>query len=197
MEIHRFEKLWVALALLLIVGFIGTVTYGAVGAGVKMIDEGGGTVDANALNDHPRFSEPGTYQVGEDEYEVYVVARQFLFEPGTNEPIRVPADSTVTFHITSSDVIHGFEVAGTNINTMVIPGQVTQLTVQFEETRSYGVVCHEYCGAAHHTMEGQLQVVPQSEFSSADLQNPEFGDRAEPVSDVDNENNDNTEEETQ
>ncbi|WP_152042186.1 cytochrome c oxidase subunit II [Salinigranum salinum] len=195
MEIHRFEKLWVALSLLLIVGFIGTVTYGAVGAGVKMVDDTGGTVDANALNDHPRFGEPGTYQTGENQYDVYVITRQFLFEPGTNEPLRVPAGATVTFHITSSDVIHGFEVAGTNINLMAVPGQVSTVTVQFEETRSYGMICHEYCGAAHHTMEGQLQVVPQSEFTSSDLQNPEaFGDSEEPV----NENQpDDGEEETE
>ncbi len=191
MEIHRFEKLWVALSLLLIVGFIGTVTYGAVGAGVKMVDESGGTVDPNALNDHPRFGEPGTYQTGENEYDVYVVSRQFLFEPGTNEPIRVPAGSTVRFHITSSDVVHGFEVAGTNINTMVIPGQVTQITVRFEEPRSYGVICHEYCGAAHHTMEGQIQVVPPSDFSSSDLQNPDaFADENAPVNDADSEEED-------
>jgi cytochrome c oxidase subunit 2 len=157
-----------------------------------MVDESGGTVDANALNDHPRFGEPGTYQTGENEYEVYVVSRQFLFEPGTNEPIRVPAGSTVTFHITSSDVIHGFEVAGTNINAMVIPGQVADVTVRFEETRNYGVICHEYCGAAHHTMEGQIQVVPQSEFSSADLQNPDaFADQNDPVDDADAEEEDN------
>ncbi|WP_318566735.1 cytochrome c oxidase subunit II [Salinigranum marinum] len=189
MEIHRFEKLWVALALLLIVGFIGTVTYGAVGAGVKMVDDSGGTVDANALNEHPRFGEPGTYQAGENEYDVYVVSRQFLFEPGTNEPIRVPAGSTVTFHITSSDVIHGFEVAGTNVNTMAIPGQVARVTVQFDEARNYGIICHEYCGAAHHTMEGQLQVVPQSEFSSADLRNPDAvsADRTAPAGDDENE----------
>jgi cytochrome c oxidase subunit 2 len=193
MEIHRFEKLWVALALLLIVGFIGTVTYGAVGAGVKMVDDSGGTVDANSLNDHPRFGEPGTYQVGQNEYDVYVVSRQFLFEPGTNEPVRVPAGSTVTFHITSSDVIHGFEVAGTNINTMAIPGQVARITVQFEEVRNYGIICHEYCGAAHHTMEGQIQVVPPSEFSTSDLENPDVAaqyDDPEP-----NAGDDDTEEE--
>ena len=193
MEIHRFEKLWVALALLLIVGIIGTVTYGAVGAGVKMVDDSGGTVDANALNDHPRFGEPGTYQAGQNEYDVYVISRQFLFEPGTNEPIRVPAGSTVTFHITSSDVVHGFEMPGTNINTMVIPGQVARITVQFEEVRNYGIICHEYCGAAHHTMEGQLQVVPPSEFSTADVENPDVAaqyDEPEP-----NDEHDDTEEE--
>jgi len=166
MEVHRFEKLWLGLALLLIVGFIATVTYGAVGAGVQMIDDSGGTVDPDALGDHPRFSEPGTYQTGENEYDVYVISRQFLFQPGTSEPIRVPAGSTVTFHVTSADVVHGFEVVGTNINTMAIPGQIGEITVAFEEPATYGILCHEYCGAAHHTMEGQLMVVPEDEFTA-------------------------------
>jgi len=166
MEVHRFEKLWLGLALLLIVAFIGTVTYGAVGAGVQMIDDSGGTVEADALDEHPQFSQPGTYKTGENSYDVYVIARQFLFQPGSSEPIRVPAGSTVTFHVTSGDVVHGFEVASTNVNAMAIPGQIAKMTVEFEEPGSYGVVCHEYCGAAHHTMEGQLRVLPQNEFTA-------------------------------
>ena len=38
MHIHNYEKLWLGLGLLLIVGFIATITYGAVGAGVTMKD---------------------------------------------------------------------------------------------------------------------------------------------------------------
>ncbi|MFB6159874.1 MAG: cytochrome c oxidase subunit II [Haloferacaceae archaeon] len=164
MEIHRFEKLWVVASLVLIVGFIATVTYGAVGAGVQMVDDSGGTVDPNNLDQHPRFSEPGVYQSGPNSYDVYVVARQFLFQPGTSQPIRVPAGSQVTFHVTSADVTHGFEVVGTNVNLMVIPGQIAEVTVQFDRPAEYGVVCHEYCGAGHHTMAGQLVVVPQDQY---------------------------------
>jgi len=167
MEIHRYEKIWLAGALLLIVGFIATVSYGAVGAGIAMVDDEGGQVDPASLDDHPRFGEPGTYQAGENEYDVYVVARQFLFEPGTSEPIRVPAHSTVTFHVTSPDVIHGFEIVGTNANTMAIPGQVATITVEFGEPTEYGLLCHEYCGSAHHAMEGKIEVVPQSEWNES------------------------------
>jgi cytochrome c oxidase subunit 2 len=167
MEIHRFEKVWAAVSLLLIAGFIATVTYGAVGAGVTMVDDSGGEVDPNAL-DETEFADPGVERVGEDEYAVHVVARQFLFQPGTSSPIRVPADADVTFYITSADVVHGFEIAGTNVNTMVIPGQVAEITVRFDETGEYGIVCHEYCGAAHHTMAGQLVVVSQEEFETED-----------------------------
>jgi cytochrome c oxidase subunit 2 len=165
MEIHRYEKIWTAVALLLIVGFIATVTYGAVGAGVTMVSDSGGTIDAGSL-DETEFADPGVERVGENEYEVYVVARQFLFEPGTAEPIRVPANSEVTFYVTSADVTHGFEVAGTNVNVMVIPGQVAEITVRFDEPAEYGIVCHEYCGAGHHTMAGQLVVVPEDEYDT-------------------------------
>jgi len=163
MEIHRYEKIWTAAALLLIVGFIATVTYGTVGAGVKMVDDSGGTVDAGSLGD-TEFGDPGVTQVGENQYEVHVVARQFLFQPGTTSPIRVPANSEVTFYVTSADVVHGFEVAGTNVNIMAIPGQVAEVTVRFDDPGEYGIVCHEYCGAGHHTMAGQLVVVPEDEY---------------------------------
>jgi cytochrome c oxidase subunit 2 len=163
MEVHRFEKAWAVVSVVLIVAFIGTVTYGTLGAGVEMVDDSGGTVDAGDL-ENTEFAEPGVRQVGEDEYEAYVVARQFLFQPGTSEPIRVPADSTVTFYVTSADVVHGFQLVGTNVNTMVIPGQVAEVTVEFDEPRTYGVVCHEYCGAAHHDMAGQVVVVPPEEY---------------------------------
>jgi cytochrome c oxidase subunit 2 len=132
-----------------------------------MVDDSGGTVNPDDLSG-TEFDDPGVRQVGENEYEVYVVARQFLFNPGTSEPIVVPADSTVTFHVTSADVVHGFNLAGTNLNTMVIPGQVATITTEFEEPASYGIVCHEYCGSGHHTMEGQVRVVPQSEYNGTE-----------------------------
>jgi cytochrome c oxidase subunit 2 len=163
MHVHNYEKLWLGLSMLLIVAFIGTVTYGAVGAGVDMVGNGE-TVNPETLADHPDFGDPGVEQVGPDEYEVHVVARQFFFQPGTNEPITVPEDSTVTVHVTSGDVIHGFSVPGTNANTMVIPGEVATITVDVDEPRTYGLVCHEYCGAAHHEMAGTLEVVPEGEF---------------------------------
>jgi len=94
-------------------------------------------------------------------YAAYVVARQFTFQP---DPIVVPANSTVTFYVTSADVIHGFEVVGTNANAMVVPGEVSELTVKVEEPQEYGLICNEYCGAGHHVMEGKVNVVSQAEY---------------------------------
>lgn len=170
MDIHRFEAIWIAASLLLIVGWIATVTYGAVGVGVTMVGDDGGTIDESNPTDSPDFRDPGVYAgESENEYDVYVIARQFQFAPGTLDPIRLPANSEVTFYITSPDVIHGFEVPSTNLNVMVIPGQITKATVEFDEPATYGIICNEYCGAAHHTMEGQIEVVPESEFNASEV----------------------------
>ncbi|WP_226480981.1 cupredoxin domain-containing protein [Natrinema amylolyticum] len=166
MNIHTYEKAWLVAAMVLIVGFIATITYGAVGPGIAMIDDDGGTVDPDEINDHERFSDPGVDHVGGNEYEVTVIAQAWLYTP---EEIEVPAGSEVTFYVTSRDVTHSFSVVGTNVNTMVIPGQVSEMTVQFDEPGEYGVLCNEYCGEGHHTMEGLLTVVPEDEFDLTEL----------------------------
>ncbi|WP_181691932.1 cupredoxin domain-containing protein [Natronomonas sp. LN261] len=161
MKIHTYEKFWLAASMLLIVGFILTITYGTVGIGIAMVDDSADTVDPDNLGDHPKFSDPGVEQVGENEYDVYVRALQFAFIPGD---VEVPANSTVTFHVTSSDVIHSYSVVGTNANTMVIPGEVATITVETEEPGEHGIICTEYCGSGHHNMAGKLIIVPEDEF---------------------------------
>jgi cytochrome c oxidase subunit 2 len=162
MHVHNYEKLWLGASLLLIVGFISTIVYGAVGAGVVMVNDEGGQVNPNELSNTSGFDDPGVTKIGDNEYEVHVVAFQFAYQPGT---IEVPANSTVTFYVTAQDVIHGFEIAGTNANTMAMPGEVSKITVEFDEPGEYGIVCHEYCGAGHHGMAGELIVKEPSNFT--------------------------------
>lgn len=170
MHIHRFEKLWIGLSLFLIAAFIAIVMYGftVLGLTVPGGDEEGGTVDVMNLAETP-FNTPGVRKTDDGEYEVYMLAQQYFFRPGSGEPLTLPADARVTFKVTSPDVLHGFQVAGTNINSMVIPGQVAQFTTVFSETGEYGILCNEYCGGAHHTMEGLIEVVPPSEFDESNL----------------------------
>jgi len=96
-------------------------------------------------------------EVAPNKYEVYVLAQVWTFQP---REIRVPVGSTVTFYLTSKDVQHGFRLDNTNINMMVLPGEVSRLTATFDEPGEYNFVCHEYCGVGHHTMYGQLIVEP-------------------------------------
>lgn len=170
MHIHKFEQFWIKLSFVLIAFFIATVVYGFVAMDLKVIGNYE-TIDPQNLRE-TKFGQPGVREVtknGQTEYEVYVQTIQFAFRPGTSAPIKVPANKRVTFYITSPDVLHGFEVVGTNLNTMTIPGQVAKMTTIFPEERIYGIACNEYCGPAHHQMEGTIEVVSESEFDESDL----------------------------
>jgi cytochrome c oxidase subunit 2 len=170
MHIHRFERFWIGVSLFAIAIFIGTVVVGFTVYDLRVIGSEK-TVDPQNLQE-TKFANPGIHKAESDTdvaYEVYVVSRQFTFVPGTAKPIVVPADTKIRFHITSPDVLHGFEVVGTNLNTMVIPGQVASFTTKFDENKTYGLLCNEYCGAAHHVMEGLLKVIPKSEFKEKNL----------------------------
>ncbi|MHC3438532.1 cytochrome c oxidase subunit II [Natrialbaceae archaeon A-gly3] len=191
MKIHTYEKVWLVAAFVLIITVFATVTYGTVGLGIAMIDDSEDTVDPGALSEEDGFDDPGVTQVGENEYDVYVISQQFTYNPGGSpyEPIELPEDSEVTFYVTSQDVIHSFSLVGTNVNTMVVPGEVATMTVEFDGPEEYGIVCNEYCGPLHHNMEGLVQVVPEEDFhlfTIEDIDAPdevELGDSAEfPVS---------------
>ena len=67
MHIHAYEKLWLALSIVLILALVGTVTYGAVGPGVAMVADSQSTVDPGARDEDDRLSEPRVEQVGENE----------------------------------------------------------------------------------------------------------------------------------
>jgi cytochrome c oxidase subunit 2 len=92
-----------------------------------------------------------------------MVAQIWSFLP---DRIEVPAGSEVTFHLTARDVTHGFKLEGTNVNVMVLPGQISTLKATFDKPGTYDFICHEYCGyvagstIGHHTMYGQLTVLP-------------------------------------
>ncbi len=72
--------------------------------------------------------------------------------------IHVPAGRPVTFRMTSADVTHGFLIVGTNANTMLVPGYVSQFTTTFRQPGEYLIVCNEYCGLSHHLMSARLIV---------------------------------------
>src|SRR4026208_2195052 len=76
------------------------------------------TLDPTAIATHPEFSAPAVTTHPDGRVVVSVVASMFSFNP---DPIEVPANRPVTCRITSDDVIHGFDVVGTNANAMAVP----------------------------------------------------------------------------
>ena len=81
----------------------------------------------------------------------------FLFGYGPEE-IEVPAGSKVDFTVTSKDVVHGFQIVGTNVNMMVVPGEVNQISHTFDEPGEYLILCNEYCGTYHEIMQARIIV---------------------------------------
>ena len=76
----------------------------------------------------------------------------------------MPAGIPVTFRGTSSDVIHGFVVANTNANVMLVPGFVATFTTTFRKPGEHAMPCHEFCGSGHEGMWAHVQVIPPDEF---------------------------------
>jgi cytochrome c oxidase subunit 2 len=138
----------------IVILFLGAIV---LGAALQAIQPPGHleTVDPTALADHPEFASPTLTTRSDGAIVVPVVATMFSFSP---DPIEVPANRPVTFRVTSADVIHGFDVVGTNANAMAVPGYVTQFTVTFARPGEYLIACHEYCGILHHNMVGKLIV---------------------------------------
>src|SRR5690348_8437797 len=59
---------------------------------------------------------------------VRVVGQQYSFTPSC---ILVPAETPITLRGTSPDVVHGLLIEGTTINTMLVPGYVSELPMRF------------------------------------------------------------------
>jgi len=90
-----------------------------------------------------------------------IVATQFAFVPRC---IVLPAEERVTLRLASPDVIHGILVTGTNVNTMVVPGYVSQVHTIFRTTGDLLMPCHEFCGLGHSEMTAIVRVVPKADF---------------------------------
>ena len=71
-----------------------------------------------------------------------------------------------TFRATSADVVHGFLVQGTNINTMLVPGYVSVQKATFDAPGEHLMPCQEFCSVGHEGMWGKVQVVTKEQFLS-------------------------------
>jgi cytochrome c oxidase subunit 2 len=116
------------------------------------------TVNPETLDVEGEFATPGVTIAPDGHVTVVMRAELYVFRPAI---VRVPAGRPITFRITSPDVLHGFQIVGTNVNVTVAPGYVSEVTATFHEPGEYLVVCNEYCGLAHHNMQGTLIVEAQ------------------------------------
>jgi cytochrome c oxidase subunit 2 len=153
-RVDLYERFWMMAAGFVIASFVGAVVLSASAKGLHP-PSNVETIDPRTARSDPRFTNPGVREREDGRLEVTVLALMWSFTP--NE-IRIPQGRDVTFRITSTDVIHGFQVVGTNVNTMVVPGYVSSVTTRFRKPGEYLIVCQEYCGIGHHVMAGKVIV---------------------------------------
>lgn len=121
-------------------------------------------IDSTTLHLRGEFVEDnlGTEVDDTGQVTVRVLAEQYAFRPHC---LILPQGLPVTFRSTSSDAIHGLQIMGTNVNTMVIPGYVSTFVATLSAAGEHLMPCHEFCGVGHASMWAQVQVLPQAEFS--------------------------------
>jgi cytochrome c oxidase subunit 2 len=152
--VHLWELAWILPSLAIPVGMLAALAVTALGAGIKVPGDEG-RIDPRKVAEHPLFKEPGVREVAPLQYEVRLTSQIWAFAPAE---VRVPAGSTVHFWATSKDVIHGLLVPRHNINVMLLPGQISHAQARFDTPGEYPIICHEYCGIAHHTMAAKIIV---------------------------------------
>jgi cytochrome c oxidase subunit II len=158
MDLHtveRFERVWIGFAIVMALLMGLAATYNVVRAVVPTVRSSVSQhVDIKNLAATP-FGKPELKRLGFQTYELYMVAHIFEFTPSE---IKLKAGDSLEMHLTSSDVIHGFQILGTTINVEVIPGEVATVAYRFKKPGIYMIVCNEYCGFGHHKMLARIVV---------------------------------------
>ncbi len=157
MHVERTERHWMWAASAMLALFTGAIVATAMG-GAAHPPSHTETVNPETLSVQGEFAAPGVATGEAGALTVSMRAEFYVFRPTV---VRVPAGVPVTFRITSADVLHGFQIVGTNVNLTVAPGYVSQATTTFDTPGEYLVVCNEYCGLAHHLMQGTVVVEPR------------------------------------
>lgn len=157
MKVHLYERIWLWLAAGMIVLFLGAVLFAA-GSHAVHPPSHLETIDPERVSTEGEFANHLGVRVEQDGVTVRVVAEMYVFRPAS---MTVPAGRPVTFRMTSPDVIHGFQIVGTNVNAMVVPGYISQMTTRFDTPGEYLVMCNEFCGISHHLMHAKVIVEEQ------------------------------------
>ena len=160
--VARTEKRWLTVMVTLLAVMMAIVVLMGV-AGAVRPPSNVETIDPTTLHLGGEFAESnlGTAQEPDGSLTVRLVAGQYGFAP---ECTKVAVDTPVKFRLTSADVVHGFLLPSTNVNTMVVPGFIADVRTRFSRPGIYRMPCNEFCGAGHHGMWARVSVVPKDEF---------------------------------
>jgi cytochrome c oxidase subunit 2 len=162
--VARTEKRWIMIMATMLVVMLAIVVITGI-TGAMQPSSNVEVIDPTTLHLQGEFVESnlGTAVEPDGSVTVRIIAEQYQFVPRC---VRVPVGTAVKFRLTSADVVHGFLLPYTNVNTMVVPGFVADVRTRFAKEGEYAMPCHEFCGLGHHAMWAHVSVVPKERFAN-------------------------------
>src|SRR3954469_9518452 len=125
----RVERRWATVSVAIIVLLAGMAAFAGIHQ-ATMPQARVGRADPSTLHLAGEFVESNLGSAVEPDGSVTVraIGQQYSFTP---QCMLVPADTPVVFRATSPDVVHGFLIQNTNVNTMLVPGYVSEIPAKF------------------------------------------------------------------
>jgi cytochrome c oxidase subunit 2 len=161
-EVARIEDRWLIIMLGMLMVMMSIVVFTGI-TGALHPPSNVETIDPATLHLGGEFAESnlGTATEPNGSVTVRMIAQEYAFVP---ECVQVPVGTPVKFRLTGTDVIHGFLLPYTNVNTMVVPGYIAEVRTRFTRPGVYEMPCNEYCGGGHHGMWARVNVLRREEF---------------------------------
>lgn len=94
---------------------------------------------------------------------VYIAGARFHWD---GLPVQLEAGREYMLHLGAYDVQHGFSIRpehslSQQINLQVFPDREWVVPMTFEDPGTYRVICNEFCGPGHNSMQGQFVVTEE------------------------------------
>lgn len=159
MHVDPLEKKWVYVVVLLTAIMLGSIFYTAFAGNIHP-PSNVETIDSTRLHLTEEFAEDnlGVKTNPDGSVRVTMVATRYGFYP---QHVTVPVETPITFRFATPDVLHGLHIPYTNVDTMVIPGFVSEVNTVLKKTGTYPLFCNEYCGLGHHSMWSRVTITPK------------------------------------
>lgn len=159
----RVERRWAVVSVLIVVFLTAMAAFAGIHQ-ATMPQARVETIDPTTLHLGGEFIETNLGSALEPDGSVTVraVGQQYSFTPSC---ILVPAETPITFRATSADVVHGFLIQQTNINSMLVPGYISVQAARFSEPGEHLMPCQEFCSVGHEGMWARVKVIDKAEFN--------------------------------
>lgn len=86
---------------------------------------------------------------------IKITAKKFSYTPNQ---ITIKKGEAVVLEFTSVDFVHGFNIPDMHMRADLMPGRITRVRLQTDESRAYDFLCDNFCGSGHEEMNGKIIV---------------------------------------